>query len=120
MIKLFWNTHNQKKTDSEDKNILKKESANFKWGIYHKKSSDKWIFEILKKIEYKIIESEKDIDKEDILIIIDSSVQEKNELYLKLKLICSKMFLFHLLLMIVVIQLVLFVGKAGIKKFLKT
>ena len=34
--------------------------------------------------------------KEDTLIIVDSSVEEKNELYTKLNLICSKIFLFHL------------------------
>ena len=96
MIKLFWNTHNQQTPNSNDKKIREQEESNYGWGIYHKKSSDKWIFEILKKIEYKIIESEKDINKEDILIIIDSSVQEKNELYLKLSEICSKIFLFHL------------------------
>ena len=55
MIKLFWNTHNQKKTITEDKNIEKEEALNFKWGTYHKKNSDIWIYEILKKIKYNII-----------------------------------------------------------------
>ena len=36
MIKLFWNTHNQKKTIA-DNNIDKEEALNLKWGIYHKK-----------------------------------------------------------------------------------
>ena len=50
MIKLFWNTHNQKKSNSNDKKI-KEEDADYGWGIYHKKNSNIWIYEILKKIE---------------------------------------------------------------------
>ena len=44
MIKLFWNTQNQipPKTKSEDDENL----INYNWGIYHKKYSDKWVFEI--------------------------------------------------------------------------
>ena len=37
MIKLFWNTHNQKRTITNDNNIKNKEANNYKWGIYHKK-----------------------------------------------------------------------------------
>ena len=96
MIKLFWNTHNQKKPNSSDKKIREKEELDYGWGQYHKKSSDKWIYEILKKVDYTIIESEKNIEKEDILIIVDSSVEEKKEFYEKLNLICSKIYLFHL------------------------
>ena len=96
MIKLFWNTHNQKKPNSSEKKIREKQELDYGWGKYHKKSSDKWVFEILKKIEYQIIKTEAELKKEDILIIVDSSVEEKNELYMKLNLICSKVFLFHL------------------------
>ena len=96
MIKLFWNTHNQKKPNSPEKKIREKQELDYGWGKYHKKSSDKWVFEILKKIEYQIIKSEAELEKEDILIIIDSSIEEKSELYTKLNLICSKIFLFHL------------------------
>ena len=96
MIKLFWNTQNQKKDSSKDKKILEKQKTDFLWGKYHKKSSDKWIYEILKKIKYESIEDEKDLKKDDILIIVDSSVEEKSEFYLKLKANCSKIFLFHL------------------------
>jgi len=96
MIKLFWNTHNQKKSITEDKNIKSKEAINFKWGIYHQKNSNIWISEILKKIKYTIINNENDIEKEDVLIIVDSSPEEKVELYTKLKLACSKILLFHL------------------------
>ena len=96
MIKLFWNTHNQKKPSSTNKKIREKEELDYGWGQYHKKSSDKWIYEILKKTKYNIIDSLKNIEKDDILIIVDSSVEEKNELYTKLNLICSKIFLFHL------------------------
>ena len=94
MIKLLWNTENQNflnSNQSKNKDIVDK-----KWGIYHKKNSDKWIYEILKKIEYNIIQSETNLEKNDILIIIDSSVEEKSELYAKLNIICSKVFLFHL------------------------
>ena len=96
MIKLFWNTHNQKKPSSEDKKIREKQELDYGWGQYHKKSSDKWIYEILKKIKYNIIESITSLEKEDILIIVDSSVEEKSELYNKLSLCCAKIFLFHL------------------------
>ena len=96
MIKLFWNTHNQRKSNSDDKKIREKEEMDYGWGLYHKKSSDKWIYEILKKIKYNIIENETNLEKEDTLIIIDSSVEKKVELYTKLKLICSKIFLLHL------------------------
>ena len=96
MIKLFWNTHNQAISQSEDKRKIKKEETEQAWGIYHKQSSYKWICKILKKVEYQLIENEKDIEKGDVLIIVDSSVEKKNDLYKKLNLICSKVFLFHL------------------------
>ena len=92
MIKLFWNTHNQKKTISNNK----KEAVDYKWGVYHKKNSDVWIYEILKKINYDIIETEKKLEKGDTLIIVDSSIENKIEFYNKLRLICSKILLFHL------------------------
>ena len=96
MIKLFWNTQNQKKPNSKEKKIKEKQELDYGWGQYHKKSSDKWIYEILKKIQYSVITNEKSIEKDDILMIVDSSVEEKSELYNKLNLICSKIFLFHL------------------------
>jgi len=96
MIKLLWNTHNQKKPSSENKKIKEKQELDYGWGLYHKKSSDKWIYEILKKVEYNIIENEKDLNKTDILVIVDSSVEEKIEFYIKLNKYCSKIFLFHL------------------------
>ena len=93
MIKLLWNTHNQipsnNKTDTQN-------AQNHKWGLYHKNSSNKWIFELLNKLNFKIIESEKKIESEDVLIIIDSSIESKVEYYSQLKLICSKIFLIHL------------------------
>ena len=85
MIKLFWNTHNQRKSNSDDKKIREKEEMDYGWGLYHQKSSDKWIYEILKKIKYNIIENETNLEKEDTLIIVDSSVEKKVELYTKLK-----------------------------------
>jgi len=96
MIKLFWNTHNQKKPSSANNKIREKEELDYGWGQYHRKSSDRWIYEILKKTKYDIIDDLIKLEKDDILIIVDSSVEEKNELYNKLNLICSKIFLFHL------------------------
>jgi len=96
MIKLFWNTHNQKKPDTKDKKIIEELDRNYAWGIYHKKNSNVWVYEILKKVKYDIIESETNLDKNDTLIIVDSSLEGKAELYGKLQLICSKIFLFHL------------------------
>ena len=93
MIKLFWNTHNLKKTITDDKDIKKKEAVEFKWGVYHKKHSDVWIYEILKKTKYDLIDSEKSLEKEDILIIVDSNPEKKIEIYNELKLVCSKIFL---------------------------
>jgi len=96
MIKLFWNTQNQRKSNFGDKKILKQEELNYAWGLYHKKNSDKWIYEMLKKVKYNIIQNETELQKDDILIIVDSSVEKKNEFYLNLKLLCSKIFLIHL------------------------
>ena len=96
MIKLLWNTHNQKKTITEDKDIQKKETVDYKWGIYHRDNSDKWIYEILNNIQFKVIKDEKHVESNDTLIIVDSSVEKKIELYTKLKLICAKIFLIHL------------------------
>ena len=98
MIKLFWNTHNQTKinTKEKDQKIIQKLDRDHIWGEYHKKNSNLWIYEILKKVKYNTIEHETELEKDDVLIIVDSSIEEKNELYTKLKLICSKVFLFHL------------------------
>ena len=96
MIKLFWNTHNQQKPNSNDKKIREKQESDYGWGQYHKKSSNKWIYEILKKVEYNVITDLTDLEKNDTLIIVDSSIEEKNALYIKLNTICSKIFLFHL------------------------
>ena len=92
MIKLFWNTHSQNKSE-----LLKsQDKKKWSWGYYHKKNSDKWIHEVLSKIKYKSIQSIDEIESNDILIIADSSVEKKIELYTKLNLICSKVFLIHL------------------------
>ena len=48
------------------------------------------------KVKFHVIENEKDIDNKDAVIIVDSSVEKKNDLYTKLKLVCSKVFLIHL------------------------
>ena len=95
MIKLFWNTHNQN-INSTYKQSNKKDKVDHKWGLYHKENSNGWINNILKKIQFKTIKNEKEIDEGEILIIVDSSVEKKIQLYERLKLICSKIFLIHL------------------------
>jgi len=92
MVRLFWNTHNQLKDNTDNK----KKASDHLWGVYHKENSNLWINEILKKVEYSIIESEKNLENGEVLIIVDSSVEKKIKLYERLKLICSKIFLFHL------------------------
>jgi len=95
MIKLFWNTHNEVAPISGRTNI-KEATTDFGWGIYHKENSDKWIFNLLKKIKFKTISNVTEIEKNDTLILIDSNIERKSELYTKLKLVCSKLFLIHL------------------------
>jgi len=94
MIKLFWNTHNQIKPKTNDPN--KEDVFDYNWGEYHKVSSNEWIFLILEKIKYETIFKIDEVKKNDILIIIDSSVEKKRDFYLKLRVLCSKLFLFHL------------------------
>ena len=94
MIKLLWNTQNQVIPKTDNQNL--KEKVDYNWGIYHQKNSDKWIFEVLKKINFKLINSENDVKNNDILIIVDSSIEKKFEFYSKLKKVCSKIFLIHL------------------------
>ena len=79
MIKLFWNTHNQNKPTSNDPTgkAARDYARDYKWGLYHKNNSDRWIYEALYKIQFKVIQSEKDIEKDDILIIVDSSIEKK-------------------------------------------
>mgnify|MGYP006095377463 CR=1 FL=1 len=96
MIKLFWNTHNQKKPNSENKKIRDLEQEKYGWGFYHEKNSNLWIYEVLKNVKYEIIKDETNLKKEDILIVIDSSVEDKVALYNKFNILCSKVFLFHL------------------------
>ena len=92
MVKLFWNTHNQTKSLTNDK----KDAMDHIWGLYHKENSNTWIYEILKEVKYNVIENERNIENGDILIIVDSSIEKKIKQYERLKLICSKIFLFHL------------------------
>ena len=96
MIKLFWNTHNHKKTITEDREIKKKEAVDYKWGIYHKKNSNLWIYELLQKVKYEEIYNLENLKKNDVLIIVDSSPERKIEIYNKLNSVCSEIFLFHL------------------------
>ena len=62
MIKLFWNTHNQKKPNPNKPND--QDARDYIWGIYHKDNSDRWIHEILGKIHgAKIIPEYKNFSK---------------------------------------------------------
>ena len=94
MIKLLWNTH--KLTNSQINKNNSQDKSNYGWGSYHKKNSDKWIFEILENIQYKFIEDASQIESEDTLIVIDSNIDKKKSFYKNLNLICSKTFLIHL------------------------
>ena len=94
MIKLFWNTQNQNKISADDSN--EKNTRDNIWGIYHRNNSDKWIHEILRKIKLKIVNNTNELERGDHLIVVDSSVEKKDELYSKLSLVCNKMFLIHL------------------------
>jgi hypothetical protein len=60
MIKLFWNTQNQKKpTAEDDKKTVEKLDVNYVWGKYHKKNSNEWVHEILKIKKYQMLRSQK-------------------------------------------------------------
>ena len=41
MIKLFWNTHNQNKTNFDD--LTSKEAKDHIWGVYHKSRTTRWM-----------------------------------------------------------------------------
>ena len=86
MIKLFWNTHNEA-APTLDKSNKENITTDFGWGIYHKNNSDKWIYNILGKIQFSFIENENEIEEGDIIIVVDSNVERKGDLYTKLKLI---------------------------------
>ena len=47
MVKLFWNTHNQTKSLTNNK----KDAMDHIWGLYHKENSNVWIYEILKEVK---------------------------------------------------------------------
>jgi len=68
MIKLFWNTHNQKKPNTKDEKIIEELDRNYVWGIYHKKNSNLWVYEILKKIKYDICYTSIMISRENLLL----------------------------------------------------
>ena len=80
-MKLLWNTN---------KNI------NSFWGNYHFINSTSWIYTILEQAKYEIIDHVNKIDEKDQLIIIDSQLSIKKELYEKLSKKCSSIYLIHL------------------------
>ncbi len=61
MIKLLWNTHKQNKYNPKEHD--EKDLADYNWGIYHKKNSDQWIFNILSKVRFELISSERDLKR---------------------------------------------------------
>jgi len=85
MIKLLWNTSRHQK-----------DSFELVWGKYHEDSSKDWIYSLLQDINYKSINSEEEIDKGDTVIIIDSGIHFKEHLYIKLKTLTKRFFLFHI------------------------
>ena len=80
-MKLLWNTN---------KNI------NSFWGNYHFINSTSWIYSIIEQAKYEIIDHVSKIDEKDQLIIIDSQLSIKKELYEKLSKKCSSIYLIHL------------------------
>ena len=79
MIKLFWNTHNQRNNpeDKEDRDLI--------WGEYHRDYSNKWIHEILNKIQFKSIKNESPVKinaiipkKENIIKVVTSRSHANN------------------------------------------
>ena len=80
-MKLLWNTN---------KNI------NSFWGNYHFINSTSWIYTIIQQTKYEIIDHVNKIDEKDQLIIIDSQLSIKKELYEKLSKKCSSIYLIHL------------------------
>jgi len=85
MIKLLWNTTNHQKDPFE-----------LKWGKYHEKKTKDWIFYLVNKINYKVINSEEEINQNDVLIIADSGIHFKEKLYKNIKILTKKLFLFHI------------------------
>ena len=77
MKKLIWNTH--------------KNSQSF-WGEYHYNASRNWIFCLLEKIKYKILEDLNQIKKSDEIIIVDCKLNSKTSFYYDLSNKCSKFF----------------------------
>ena len=75
MIKLFWNTHSQIVQNSNLPNS--QDARDYKWGLYHKDNSNKWIYEVIGKVQFETIENEKNLEIGDILIVVDSSIEKK-------------------------------------------
>ena len=85
MIKLFWNT-----------SLKQDDSFELYWGKYHEKNSRDWIYFLLQNVNYTSINNEKEINKEDIVIIVDSGIHFKEHFYKILKTLAKKIFLFHI------------------------
>ncbi len=84
MIKLLWNTHNQKNNpnDKEDRDLI--------WGKYHRDYSNKWIYEILNKINFQTIDSDKELENKDTLINYRFICRKKGRILYKIKNIVLK------------------------------
>ena len=55
MVKLFWNTHNQIKTLTNNK----KDSMDHIWGLYHKENSNIWIMKFLEKLNIMLLRTKR-------------------------------------------------------------
>jgi len=85
MIKLFWNTA-----------LHQEDAFELKWGKYHEGNSKDWIYFLLQDVNYKSIDSEKEINKGDTLIIVDSGIHFKEHFYKIFKKATKNFFLFHI------------------------
>ena len=85
MIKLLWNTA-----------LNQNDSFELYWGKYHEKNSKDWIYFLLQNVNYTSINNEKEINKEDTIIIVDSGIHFKEQFYKMLGKMAKKIFLFHI------------------------
>jgi len=85
MIKLLWNTSHRQDDAFE-----------LVWGKHHEKNSKDWVYFLLQDVDYIIVQDEKDLDEEDVLVIIDSGIHFKEDFYQTIKQKVKKIFLFHM------------------------
>ena len=85
MIKLFWNT-----------SLNQGDSFELDWGKYHEKTSKDWVYFLLQNVNYTCVKSDKEINKGDTVILVDSGIHFKDNFYKNLKATTKNIFLFHI------------------------